>query len=126
MTSTRNILVVEDDAYLVNFYSRLESELSGKVSIKVVDNASDGISELTKNTYDALILDLIMPEVNGYAVLAFLEESGKSDDIYTAVLTNLDTEEDRAKTSKLGADAYYVKSDLSNRLLQSILLGEEV
>ena len=124
MAKKRTVLVVEDDAYLVSFYKRIESLLSGKVSIKIVDNATDGIKELEKNTYDALILDLIMPEIDGYAVLEFLQKNNKSDAIHIAVLTNLDTEEDRAKTSKLGSNAYYVKSDLSNSLLQSILLGK--
>ena len=124
MENKRSVLVIEDDAYLISFYNRLQSELAEPVSITIVESASEGIDLLEKNTYDAVILDLIMPELDGYEVLKFLQLNGKSDSIDIAILTNLDTEEDRKKTTAYGANSYYVKSDLSNSLLQSILLGE--
>ena len=124
MKKKRHVLIVEDDKYLLEFYKNLQAILKNEVDFKIATNGGSAIEILKKETFDSLILDLIMPEIDGYEVLAFLQKrEKKSDKMHISVLTNLDTEEDRIRTKELGANDYYVKADLSNRVLKNIVLG---
>jgi DNA-binding response OmpR family regulator len=76
----------------------------------IVDSCFDGeeaLDWIASNEYDALILDIMMPKVDGYEVLRRVREAGK----YTPVLflTARDSIEDRVKGLDRGADDYIVK-----------------
>lgn len=75
-----------------------------------VDAASDGEEGLwlaTSNTYDAIILDLMLPKMDGLTVLRKLRESGR--DTHVLILTALDAVPDRVEGLRAGADDYLVK-----------------
>ena len=77
-----------------------------------VDIASDGeqaMTMLTKGTYDALILDLIMPKMNGFEVLEGIQELKNRPKVIVA--SNLSQEQDAKRAKGLGADDYFVKSN---------------
>jgi DNA-binding response OmpR family regulator len=99
------ILVVEDDALLARSLSRgLGAEGYA------VDLAADGVSGLhlaTENGYDAMILDLLLPGMDGYRVCAALRAAGR--DVPVLMLTAKDGEWDEAEGLDTGADDYLVK-----------------
>jgi len=99
------ILVVEDDKRLAATLRRgLEAEGFA------IDNALDGeqcIWLATENPYDAIVLDIMLPKVNGFQVCARLREQGNWTPIL--MLTAKDGEHDEAEALDTGADDYLTK-----------------
>jgi DNA-binding response OmpR family regulator len=62
---------------------------------------------------DLAIVDLMMPKIDGFGVLKGIQDRGFQDDFKVVISTNLSQNIDREKADKLGADDYFVKSNLS-------------
>ena len=103
----KRVLVAEDDAPMAR---ALSLKLTGAgFEVVCVTDGEQTLAALDKDKFDVLLLDLIMPGVDGFAVLKELKAKGSK--LPVVVLTNLGQEEDRAKVNALGAVGYYVKSD---------------
>ncbi len=105
MKSAKRILLVEDEENLLNTI-KLNLELEGHN----VDGASDGATGLNlskKNKYDLIILDVMLPIMNGYDVCAAM----RHEDAYTPImfLTAKGSGEERVQGLKIGADDYLTK-----------------
>lgn len=86
-----------------------------------VDVASDGQEALwfaRSGDYDAIILDLMLPKVDGLRVLTLLRQGGSA--AHALILTAKDTIEDRVKGLDLGADDYLVKPFAMEELLARV------
>lgn len=109
--TNHKILLIEDDPMLSSMYkTKLESE--GFIVI-VADNGVDGIKAAKKENPDLIMLDVIMPQLDGFSVLEVLKKDKATKNIPVVMLTNLGTEEDREKGKKLGAIDYFVKASLT-------------
>jgi len=106
----KKILIADDEKPMAN---ALELKLNHSgFEAKAVYNGQQALDEIEKNgPYDLMLLDLMMPEVDGFAVLEKLKEKGNKMPVIVA--TNLSQETDIEKTKKLGAVDYFVKSDTS-------------
>ncbi len=103
----KKILIVEDERPLSH---ALEIKLKSQgFNTTVVINGQEALDEMAKNEYDMVLLDLIMPIMDGFGVLE--EMQNKKIKIPVIVLSNLGQDEDRAKTKALGALDYFVKSN---------------
>src|SRR5215208_6188491 len=99
------VLVVEDEKRLAAGLKKgLEAE---GFATDVALNGTDGLWMATENTYDAIMLDILLPGMNGYEVCASLRERG----IWTPILmlTAKDGEFDQAEALDTGADDYVTK-----------------
>ena len=98
------VLIVEDDKILSN---TIKQCLEGKFDIEQAYDGYDGYVFAKENIYDAIILDLMLPEMSGYEVLQKL----RSNNVLTPVLilTAKDSLNDKVKGLTLGADDYLVK-----------------
>lgn len=105
------ILVAEDDKFLSNAY-RVKLEREG-YEVKMVSDGGEVFKALETFTPDLIILDLVMPKMDGFLVLEYLQKSKKSNNIPVIVASNLGQSEDIVKATKLGAKDYIVKTDLS-------------
>ncbi len=105
---THSILLAEDEAFLKETI-QLELEEHG-VQVKAVMNGEEAIEELEKTQPDLLLLDLLMPKKDGYAVLQHIRQKGYAFPVI--ILSNLSNEIDRDKCLALGAKDYFVKSDM--------------
>lgn len=105
------IIIAEDDpVYISVFKNKLSKEGY------IVKIASDGqkLMNLLKTTRpDLLLLDLIMPIMDGFEVLQNMKADAKLKNIKVIVTSNLGQKEDKEKAAKLGAVDYFVKSDIS-------------
>lgn len=106
----KKILVAEDDVFLSKVY---KSKLS-KIGYEVVPFVNGyGVSKVAKEKKpDLIVLDLVMPEKDGFEVLTELQEEGITD-IPILVLSNLGQKTDIEKATELGADYYMIKSNFS-------------
>jgi len=76
---------------------------------KAVFNGESGLELLQKEEFDLIILDLMMPKVNGFEVLKELQS--KKVTMPIIVLSNLGQEEDEKKARALGAEEFFIKSN---------------
>ena len=98
------ILVVEDEPKAADYLQQGLME-SGYV-VDVARNGIDGLHMARELAYDAIVLDVMMPGLNGWQVLQRLREQ---DDVPVLFLTARGELEDRLKGLDLGADDYLVK-----------------
>jgi DNA-binding response OmpR family regulator len=99
------ILVVEDDKRLAATIRRgLEAE---GFSVDNALNGEDGVWLASENPYDAIVLDIMLPKLNGFQVCAQLREAGNWTPIL--MLTAKDGELDEAEALDTGADDYLTK-----------------
>lgn len=102
------ILLVEDDKFLRNIISqkltqagfRVEEAVDGKEALKKVESKAPKL----------VLLDLLLPEIDGFAVLKRLQENNDLKKIPVIVLSNLGQDEDVRKAKELGAKDYMVKA----------------
>lgn len=109
LTSGKKILVVEDDRPLSR---ALELKLTNEgFQPIVVSDGEQALKILENEKFDLILLDLILPKVDGFGVLAELKS--KNSTIPVIVLSNLGQEADAKKAKELGALNYFIKSDTS-------------
>ena len=109
------ILVAEDDRFLASAY-RLKLKKAGH-DVKVVSDGEEALAALTPFAPDIMVLDLVMPKKDGFAVLQELRSNEKWNKLPIVVASNLGQSEDIVKATKLGANDYIVKTDLSMKKL---------
>ncbi|MCA9381220.1 response regulator [Candidatus Dojkabacteria bacterium] len=105
----KRILIAEDEKAIISVLS-IKLESSGFIVDKAM-NGKEALELLQKNEYDLVLLDLIMPIVNGFEVLEYVKEN--NIDAKIIVTSNLGQEEDVKKAEGLGALDYFVKSDMT-------------
>jgi OmpR family response regulator RpaB len=111
MSEPKRILLVEDDRFL-----RKAAEVRLKRAGYTVITAADGEEALaTAQTLrpDLVLLDLIMPRMQGFEVLRVMRTQAHLDGVPIIVLTNLSQDADRRQAMTQGATGYLVKANLS-------------
>ena len=105
------VLIVEDDEMISSMYKmKLDA---GGYEVLIADNGADGLETAKKEKPDMILLDVILPQLDGFSVLEGLKENEGTKNIPVMVLTNLGTEEDMEKGKKMGAVDYIVKANLT-------------
>lgn len=105
----RRVLIVDDEKPLLRALELKFSNAGFEVT-----TASDGeqaLSILEKEKFNVVLLDLVMPKKDGFAVLAELKAKGKK--VPVIVLSNLSQDEDIKRARELGAIDYLVKPETS-------------
>ncbi len=105
--NAKKILIAEDEKPMANALS-LKLGSAGFETQAVYDG-EEAITILKKSKYDLILLDLVMPKKDGFAVLEELRKMKISTPVIVA--SNLGQEEDRKKAMDLGAKDYFIKSD---------------
>lgn len=103
----KKILIAEDEKPMAR---ALELKLDHEgYDAKAVFNGEEALALLDQEEFHLIILDLMMPKVDGFTVLAKIKEKGKI--LPSIVLSNLSQEEDERKARELGATKFFVKSN---------------
>lgn len=110
------ILIVEDEVKMAKaLRTGLEAD---DFSVNVAHTGEDGFFLASTETYDLVILDLMLPNRDGMEVLAALRQKNVS--VPVLILTSRDTVEDRVKGLDAGADDYLVKPFAFSELLARV------
>jgi CheY-like chemotaxis protein len=111
----KTILVVDDEA---NIRELLRQELSEKgYSVREAKDGMDAVKQVKKERPDLIILDIKMPNLNGFDVTAVLKNDPNTMDIPIMVLSIV---EDKERGYRLGVDRYYTKPVDTDELLRDV------
>jgi two-component system copper resistance phosphate regulon response regulator CusR len=110
------VLVVEDEAKTARFLKKGLGE-AGLV-VDVATNGRDGLELATNLEFDLIILDIMLPGLNGWQVLTGLREAGRNTQVL--FLTARDAVHERVHGFELGADDYLVKPFAFSELLARV------
>lgn len=105
------ILIAEDDNFYASIYNQRLVEMGYEVSV-----ATDGeqlLKLMKAKVPDLVMLDLIMPKMDGFETLRVIKEDTHFKNVKVLVLSNLGQKEDVDSAMKLGATGYIVKSNTS-------------
>lgn len=109
MEESKTILLVDDDLTLREMYEeRLKSE---GFTIVQASNGEEALSKAKDIKPNLILLDIMMPKINGFDVLKGLKADSELKDIPVIILTALIQDVDRVQGDKLGAADYIVKSE---------------
>jgi DNA-binding response OmpR family regulator len=115
------ILIVEDEKPMAKALN-LKLNNSG-FSAEVAGDGEQALETLEDNQFDILLLDLVMPNLDGFDVLEKLnsEDSPFDRPRTIIILSNLSQESDIEKAKNMGADDFFVKSDISiNQIVDEV------
>jgi DNA-binding response OmpR family regulator len=104
---TNKILIIEDDSFISDMY-RIKFESEG-FSVEIAPDGIQGLEMVDKDHPDLILLDVVMPKMDGFSVLQKLKE-GVSKGIPVIMLTNLGQKDSVEKGLKLGAVDYIIKA----------------
>ena len=104
----KTILVVEDDKFLRELISR---KLTGEdFDVLEAVDGEEGIKKIKEGKPDLVLLDLILPGIDGFEFLAKAREDPETSSIPIIILSNLGQREEVDKGLKLGAVDYLIKA----------------
>lgn len=101
-------LLVEDDSLILEMYkTRMVSE---GWEVFTTDRGSEAIKLAKEQKPDIILLDVILPETDGFSILEELKSESSTKNIPVLMLTNLGQESDQSRGKEIGAEGYFIKS----------------
>jgi two-component system, chemotaxis family, chemotaxis protein CheY len=113
------ILLIEDDKFFQKFYSTKLAE--NKVEVVVAGDGEDGLMKMMNTKPDLVLLDLIMPKMDGFAVLTARSQNESLMKIPVIVFSTLSQEKDVDQAKKLGANGYINKGSFDFNNMTSVI-----
>jgi len=107
MGDKKKVLIVDDSETMRSILS-MRFEVSG-YDVIIASDGEEALEKAKKEKPAILILDLMLPKINGYEVCQMLKFDEKYKDLPIIILSALDQQEEREKAVKSGADAYFIK-----------------
>jgi len=107
--SKAKILMIEDEKDLAEIYS-LQMKMSG-IDVTIAPNGVEALSILQKQSFDLVLLDLLMPDVDGFEVLKKIKGDSKLKKNKVYAWSNLTQKKQIDLANKCGADGFLIKSE---------------
>lgn len=108
MAAHPSVLIVEDDAFLLNMYA---DKFRGEgFEVLVATNGADAVKTAQSEAPDVILLDIMLPGMDGFEVLTALKGDAASAAIPVILLTNLSQKEDIDRGRQLGATDFLIKA----------------
>lgn len=99
------VLLVEDEKALAQAMAKIFEK--NKILTDVVHDGLEGQMLAGENIYDVIVLDIMLPSIDGLEILKAIREKGKNTPVL--ILTAMDSTKDKVKGLNMGADDYMVK-----------------
>lgn len=113
------IAIIEDDLAISQMYS-IKFEAEG-YQVEVAENGRLGLELIEKMQPDIVLLDLMMPEMNGDEVLVELRKTTWGKDLKVIILTNMGEQEAPEILKSLNVSAFIVKADMTPRQVAELV-----
>ena len=102
------VLIVDDDEFLLEMYA-LKFKEEG-FHVEIAESGREALEQVERVKPDVVLLDVVLPEMDGFAVLQKLRSEKKTNFPLVVILTNLGQKDDTERGMRLGADDYVVKA----------------
>lgn len=116
---SKRILLVEDETSVREVLKR--KLIQDGFDTQVAEDGEEAIASLDKVIPDLILLDVIMPKMNGFDFLEKIRSDKRYNDIPVIIISNLEGDNDRETGKNLGITDYIVKSNISLRELMSLI-----
>lgn len=104
----KKILLVEDDPFLIEIYLRKLKEADFEATSAV--DGEQCLKSMEESIPDLVLLDLVLPNVDGWEILKKIKKDGRFKDVKIVILSNLGQKEDLEKGNKMGVERYLIKA----------------
>lgn len=106
---TKLIYLIDDDSFLLDMYALKFKECG--LPVEAISDASIALEKLRQGASpDIILVDIIMPGMNGFDFLEAIQKEGLVKDAQLVVLSNQGQQEDIDRATKLGAHGYIIKA----------------
>ncbi len=106
MIDKKKVLVVEDDKLIQKFFIEI---LEYKYEVYVANNGDEGLKLASEFIPDMIMLDIMMPQKDGFEVCTLLRNDKKFDKSIIIMVTGLSDRDSKMKALKMGADDVIIK-----------------
>lgn len=113
------ILCIEDEFFISELYTRALQKAGYEVTVAL--NGDDGLELARTNRYDVILLDLMVPGMNGTHILAHLRAPDSTVKSKIIITTNLEQDEHERQEMEKLADGYLIKADITPKELADFL-----
>ena len=117
-TDSRKILVIDDDPTVIRMTRGVLT--SNGFDVLTAQEAAQGLEMAMKDKPQLIILDVMMPIINGFNICRLMKSQENFKHIPIILLTSRSQEQDRKIGEEVGADAYVTKPFKTEDLLQKI------
>lgn len=107
----KTILIIEDDTFLQGLAAN-KLQQSG-FEVNTVSNGEMALTELSSKNYDAIILDLMLPDISGFEILKQIRARETNNQVPVLIFSNLSDDKDIKMGLDLGATDYLVKANFT-------------
>ena len=104
----KKVLIVEDDNFVAEVYLAKLSEMGYETVL--AQNGEEGLAELKRGKIDLILLDILMPIMNGIEMLEQMKKNEEWKSIPVILLTNIGEKESIQKVREMGVKNYLIKS----------------
>jgi len=118
VSTTKKILVVDDDPYILMSLEFLMKK--NGFDVMVARNGTEALEIVEKQVPDIVLLDIMMPDVDGYAICKHIKSSKKLKDAKVVFMSAKSKETDIQKGYDLGASLYVTKPFSTRQLLKQV------
>jgi DNA-binding response OmpR family regulator len=108
--ASHTVVIVEADEFLAGIYKK-KFEMEGW-KVRMVHNGNAVLQECVRHTPDAIVLDLVLPQKDGFTLLQDLKKERKTKSIPILIVTSLGSSDDVEKAHAMGAGAYMIKAHI--------------
>lgn len=106
----KKVLIVEDETVLLEIFA--DKFISEKFDVSQSTTAEEGIVLALKNKPDLILLDIILPKMDGLTMLKMLREDSWGKTVPVIILSNVTDQEKISEAMKLGVYDYIIKTNL--------------
>ena len=104
----KSILLIEDDPFIVDIYSKKLKEAG--FSVGIASDGREALKKLEEKKPDLLILDIVLPNIDGWEFLRKIRNKPSLKDLSVIILSNLSQKSEIEKSKEFGAIRYLVKA----------------
>ncbi len=117
--SKKRIILIEDEDFIRDLYKR-QLDLAG-FTTDAFPNGTTGLEALKKNQYDLLLLDVMLPDINGLEILRRIKADQATSGMAVVLLTNLGQESIIKESFALGSVGYLIKASYTpDQIVQEV------
>lgn len=121
----KRVMMVDDEEDFLTI-TKINLEQTGKYEVMTLSNAKDIISQVKNFNPDVILIDILMPKINGIKTCGMLNDDPIGKKVPIIVLSALDTDKDKLIMHKLGTVVFLVKPLESSKLIvviEKVLAG---